>query len=45
MYPAMGRRIQEFVPPSGKIKRGQATNALSKFIQDALQEFPETRII
>jgi RecB family exonuclease len=34
-YPAMGRRIQEFVPPSGKIKRGQATTALATFIQDA----------
>lgn len=38
MYPAMGRRIQEFVPPSGKIKRGQATNALSKFIDDAFDK-------
>lgn len=34
-YPAMGRRIQEFIPPSGKIKRGQATTALTKFINDA----------
>ena len=34
-YPAMGRRVQEFVPPSGKIKRGQATTALTKFIADA----------
>lgn len=34
-YPAMGRRVQEFVPPSGRIKRGQATTALSTFIQDA----------
>lgn len=34
-YPAMGRRIQEFIPPSGKIKRGQATTTLSKFINDA----------
>ena len=34
-YPAMGRRVQEFIPPSGKIKRGQATTALSKFIADA----------
>lgn len=38
MYPAMGRRIQEFVPPSGKIKRGQATTALSKFIEDAFDK-------
>jgi len=34
-YPAMGRRVQEFAPPSGKIKRGQATTALTKFIEDA----------
>ena len=34
-YPAMGRRVQEFIPPSGKIKRGQATTALTKFIDDA----------
>lgn len=34
-YPAMARRVQEFVPPSGKIKRGQATTALSTFIKDA----------
>lgn len=38
IYPAMGRRIQEFVPPSGKIKRGQATSALSKFIEDAFDK-------
>lgn len=38
MYPSMGRRIQEFIPPSGKIKRGQATNALSKFIEDAFDK-------
>lgn len=37
-YPAMGRRVQEFVPPSGKIKRGQATTALSKFISDAFDQ-------
>jgi hypothetical protein len=37
-YPAMGRRVQEFVPPSGKIKIGQATTALSKFIQDAFDD-------
>jgi hypothetical protein len=34
-FPAMGRRVQEFIPPSGKIKRGQATTALTKFIDDA----------
>lgn len=37
-YPAMGRRVQEFKPPSGKIKRGQATTALTKFIVDAFDE-------
>lgn len=37
-YPAMGRRVQEFRPPSGKIKRGQATTALTKFITDAFDE-------
>jgi hypothetical protein len=37
-YPAMGRRVQEFKPPSGKIKRGQATTALTKFITDAFDE-------
>lgn len=34
-YPAMGRRVQEFIPPSGKIKRGQALTALNKFIADS----------
>lgn len=34
-YPAMSRRVQEFTPPSGKIKRGQAATALGKFIVDA----------
>jgi hypothetical protein len=37
-YPAMGKRVQEFVPPSGKIKRGQANNALMKFIRDAFDD-------
>ena len=37
-YPAMGKRVQEFIPPSGKIKRGQAGNALMKFIQDAFDD-------
>lgn len=37
-FAAMGRRVQEFVPPSGKIKRGQAFNNLSKFIQDAFDD-------
>lgn len=37
-FPAMGRRVQEFIPPSGKIKRGQATTALSKFIDDAFDK-------
>ena len=37
-YPAMARRVQEFTPPSGKIKRGQATTALTKFITDAFDD-------
>ena len=37
-YPAMGRRVQEFAPPSGPIKRKQATTALSTFIEDAFDE-------
>lgn len=37
-FPAMGRRVQEFIPPSGKIKRGQAMNTFLKFIQDAFDE-------
>lgn len=37
-YPAMGKRVQEFVPPSGKIKRGQAITALDKFILDAFDQ-------
>ena len=37
-FPAMGKRVQEFVPPSGKIKRGQATTALTKFIDDAFDK-------
>jgi len=37
-FPAMGRRVQEFIPPSGKIKRGQATTALAKFINDAFDK-------
>lgn len=37
-YPTMGRRIQEFIPPSGKIKRGQAMNSLTKFIEDAFDD-------
>lgn len=37
-YPAMGKRVQEFIPPSGKIKRGQANTALMKFIQDAFDD-------
>jgi hypothetical protein len=34
-FAVMGRRVQEFIPPSGKIKRGQATTGLTKFIDDA----------
>jgi len=34
-YPAMGRRVQEFVPSSGKIKRGQVVASLQKFLGNA----------
>lgn len=37
-FPAMGRRVQEFVPPSGKVKRGQATTALLTFVNDAFDK-------
>lgn len=37
-YPSMGRRIQEFEPPSGKIKRGQAMTEITKFISDGFDE-------
>ena len=38
-FSAMGRRVQEFIPPSGKIKRGQATTALTKFIDNAFDSY------
>jgi len=37
-FPAMGKRVQEFIPPSGKAKRNQALAALDIFIKDAFTE-------
>lgn len=37
-FPAMGRRVQEFAPPSGKIKRGQAITGISEFVQESFSE-------
>ena len=37
-YAVMRKRVQEFLPPSGKIKRGQALNMLNTFLKDAISE-------
>jgi len=37
-FAAMQRRVQEFKPPSGKIKRGQAITSMNNFIKEALDE-------
>lgn len=37
-FASMGRRIQEFSPPSGKIKRGQVRKALSTFIEHCFDD-------
>lgn len=37
-YAIMQRRVQEFKPPSGKIKRGQATTLMKSFIENVLDE-------
>jgi len=37
-FPAMGRRIQEFSPPSGKIKRGKILTNVQKFLTEAFTE-------
>jgi len=37
-YPSMARRVQQFRPPSGKIKRGQALNNITQFMEQALDE-------
>lgn len=37
-YAAMRRRVQEYVPPSGKIKRGKALTSLKNFIENTIDE-------
>jgi len=40
-FPAMQRRVQQFVPASGKIKRGKAISALNSFVKSVLEEGSE----
>lgn len=37
-FASMARRVQEFTPPSGKIKRGQVLSLLNKFISDCFDQ-------
>ena len=37
-YAAMERRVQQFRPPSGKIKRGQAVSLMENFVKTAVDE-------
>ena len=37
-FASMARRVQEFVPPSGKIKRGQVLSSLNKFLTDCFDQ-------
>jgi CRISPR/Cas system-associated exonuclease Cas4 (RecB family) len=37
-YAAMQKRVQEFRPPSGKIKRGQALSSMRNFVKTAISE-------
>ena len=37
-FASMARRVQEFVPPSGKIKRGQVLSSLDKFLTDCFDQ-------
>lgn len=37
-FASMQRRIQEFKPPSGKIKRGEAVAMMTKFVKETLDE-------
>jgi CRISPR/Cas system-associated exonuclease Cas4 (RecB family) len=37
-FPAQSRRVQEFSPPSGKIKIGQAMSAMNTFVETTLDE-------
>jgi hypothetical protein len=40
-FASMGKRIQEFAPPSGKIKRAQVVKQLKVFVDDAFNETGE----
>lgn len=42
-YPTMSRRVQQFRPASGKVKRGQALSNIKLFLEQALDE--EGRVI
>jgi len=37
-YAAMERRVQEFTPPSGKIKRGKAISMMNEFVETAVDQ-------
>lgn len=37
-FAVMQRRVQEFRPPSGKIKRGQAVSLMNNFVETAIDE-------
>jgi CRISPR/Cas system-associated exonuclease Cas4 (RecB family) len=37
-FASMGRRVQEFIPPSGKIKRKNVMNSLKNFIEACFDE-------
>jgi len=37
-YAAMERRVQEFTPPSGKIKRGRALSLMNNFVETAVDQ-------
>lgn len=38
MYPTMSKRVQQFRPASGKVKRGQALSSIRMFLDQALDE-------
>lgn len=37
-FASMQRRIQEFKPPSGKVKRGEAVSMMNRFVKETLDE-------
>jgi predicted RNA-binding protein YlxR (DUF448 family) len=37
-FASMQRRVQEFKPPSGKIKRGEAMSMMNRFVKETLDE-------